>query len=88
MKSAIAVAAIALTGVIAGVAFGQVTQADAGPDPNLRVLQRIDRKLSSIDTKLGTSVLGSSVLSQLHNIQANTWGTCKAVDGPGCRLGY
>lgn len=80
MRQATVVVIVGFLGIVIGLGLGQVTHADAGnSDPNTAILKRIERKL-------GAGYINESVLGLLSDIKSNTWGTCEALNGPGCQL--
>jgi hypothetical protein len=82
IRARTAVLTLALLCVLAGLAVGQLAQAQSA-SRNYQ-LSEITRELQKINRSLGTTYGVSGVNGKLDQIEKSTEGTCRAVDGFGC----
>lgn len=91
IKRSTAIVAIALIGVLGGLALGQVTAALSSGDratasyyvtPFERDVKKMGRQLGVIKAALGEKgYIGPDVLEYLGDIRGNTYGTCQNSGG-------
>jgi hypothetical protein len=89
-----AVLAIALVGVLGGLAIGQVTRADSAPGPSAnasyvsgfeRNVKEINKTLKEMHTVLGSGLGVYTVLDEIKSVNTNTYQACRAVASYGCQ---
>lgn len=90
IKRSTAIVAIALIGVLGGLALGQVTAALSSGSratasyvsPLERDVKKMSRQLGVIQEAVGEKgYIGSDALGYLKEIRGNTYGTCQAAGG-------
>jgi hypothetical protein len=93
LKRSTAALLIGLMGLLGGLAVGQVADAvSAGPSatasytsPLERQLEKTNKTLKAIDSKLGPNISIYNVLDELHKVKQNTYGFCKEAGSFYCQ---
>ncbi len=90
IKRSTAVVAIALIGILGGLALGQITQAQSSGGPQASAsytapfevtLKEVNRNLKAIKNSIGRPGIAGDLMDQIDKIRGNTYGTCQAAGG-------